>query len=49
MYYGKDGYWKKVQEYLPEENRLTGVWRPDEYFVGIGRFGIHIDLSLIHI
>lgn len=43
MYYGKDGYWKKVQEYLPEENRLTGVWRPDEYFVGIGRFGIHID------
>ena len=25
MYYGKDGYWKKVQEYLPEENRLTGV------------------------
>ena len=28
MYYGKDGYWKKVQEYLPEENRLTGVWRP---------------------
>ena len=43
MYYGKDGYWKKVQEYLPEENRLTGGWRPDEYFVGIGRFGIHID------
>ena len=38
MYYGKDGYWKKVQEYLPEENRLTGVWRPDEYFVGWQRF-----------
>ena len=37
MYCGKDGYWKKA-EYLPEENRLTGVWRPDEYFVGIGRF-----------
>ena len=43
MYYGKDGYWKKVQEYLPEENRLTEACLPDEYFVGIGRFGIHID------
>ena len=43
MYYGKDGYWKKVQEYLPEENRLTEACLPDEYFVGIGRFGIHRD------
>ena len=43
MYYGKDGYWKKVQEYLPEENRLTEACLPDEYFVAIGRFGIHID------
>ena len=43
MYYGKDGYWKKVQEYLPEENRLTEACLPDEYFVGIGRVGIHID------
>ena len=34
---------KTLEEYLPEENRLTGGWRPDEYFVGIGRFGIHID------
>ena len=43
MYYGKDGYWKKVQEYLPEKSRLTESCLPDEYFVGIGRFGIHID------
>ena len=28
---------KTLEEYLPEENRLTGVWRSDEYFVGIGR------------
>ena len=35
--------WKKVQEYLPEKSRLTESCLPDEYFVGIGRFGIHID------
>ncbi|MCA5580328.1 hypothetical protein [Enterocloster clostridioformis] len=32
-----------MQEYLPEKSRLTESCLPDEYFVGIGRVGIHID------
>ena len=36
MYYGKDGYWKKVQEYLPEETLRMVVRSPLELTETLG-------------
>lgn len=42
-YYVNDPYWKEVQSYLPEENRLTEDALPEEYFLPVDDCSIHID------
>lgn len=41
--YDDDFTWKEMQRYLPTGNRLTKDTMPDEYFLRIDSFQIHID------
>lgn len=43
MTYQNDPFWKKVQAYLPPENRLTSDNLPKEYFISVNDANIHID------
>ncbi len=41
--YANDTIWKKIQEYLPMENRLNNSNMPKEEWIEIGKNEIHID------
>lgn len=41
--YQNDDCMKKLQTYLPTENRLTSENMPDEYFYDLGDISLHID------
>lgn len=43
MNYKNDSCWKKVQKYLPPENRLTSDNAPEEYFVALQSVKAHVD------
>jgi alpha-beta hydrolase superfamily lysophospholipase len=41
--YSDDITWKEMQKFLPNENQLTNVNLPSEYFLQINSFQIHLD------
>lgn len=41
--YKHDPFWKEIQAYLPEENRLTGSVQPEEYLLPVCGCELHID------
>lgn len=43
MSYENDNVWKLVQEYLPKEYRINVNTKPEEYFIPINKYQIHID------
>lgn len=43
MGYENNNTWKQVQDYLPPNYRINTDTKPDEYFVGICNYKIHID------
>ena len=43
MNYQNDDFWRKIQEYLPLNNRLSAENQPLEYFIPVQNGRIHID------
>ena len=43
MDYTNDNFWKEIQWYLPEENRISETILPHEYFLPVSDCEIHID------
>lgn len=41
MNYESDNYWRKIQAYLPLNNRITS--ETQEYFISLKNYKIHID------
>ena len=43
MDYTNDNFWKEIQWYLPEENRISETILPHEYFLPVSDCEIHND------